>query len=943
MSKYIGARRLTSIEAKLILPTYDEIFEQIEEIRTSAADLGGNADIQKTNNIGILGCRGAGKTSILKTIANSLKEDKEKNIILPIIIPENMSASSTLMATVLGLFKTIVEDIEKKEKSNNKNCICESDKSLSKKYIEVIKQYTFIQKEYRDILINEFTSENEYVKKSKEVFNSDIEFINKFNEFIDKLIEKKGNDALVFLFIDDIDLSTRRCTDVVKTLLSYVCHKNIVTFISGDLDTFEEALTIDFLRQEEALSDQVWNGSFLGSGETLLENKKRLAYECLKKVIPPIYRYNIKNWSLENRADYVINPDANDHNPNLSELLTKVLKEYINPSYFKFINYTDSEEGKEENLIYPYHIFDHTSRGLNNVYNVLLSIYQKNEGMSFEEKKMLIETIASSKEIYNRYRKELFENIISFGSNEESTYIRFGNFKTLIDKVDETSAGSTKGKSRNNRNDEKDEVIVKNTKVGKGAMNEIEKFQMFVLVDFSARLLSTEKKKFDMDNMGNDYNEVKKNIVEILIQNPSISGSNYKLKKPFKLDMIGQNKSYLECTYKNVISSFLVKGDFDLSMSVYNNLTSESYEIYEYEDDETPGSKAEFRKCLWYIYKAIKSCSYLQEKEIKKYISDIYEVFNVEFGHIQNNLSDNKLINLIMSIYSGLVSNYTVGNKDSVKADIEGQWNEYAINYKDTGLSPQYIDKIVDQNIRRLYYNTLSKSFGNKLLNSNGEIVQLERDKSGTKKIENIIYNINKNDLWGHSITKTIKDNLKKKIDEEFTNNRDVNIVDIQNIEKSYSDFEKIYKGRSKTKAKRVEDILEKILKDKEANPDKEIDFVNFCFIREIVRRLAINNRVVYGQYEAQSMLNDLNETTLISEYMKDEQFQKYLYYYALFISKDLEMQNVYRQSRDLSEFKKEISSSQGEVSNNMIKDYMKLINEGSKESISIEDLDNLF
>lgn len=937
MSKYIGARKLTSSEAKLILPTYDEIFEQIKEIRTSASDLGADSDVQKTNNIGILGCRGAGKTSLLKTIANSLKEDKDKNIILPIIIPENMSASSTLMATVLGLFKTIVEDIEK-EKSNNKNCICESDKSLSKKYIEVIKQYTFIQKEYRDILINEFTSENEYVKKSKEVFNSDIEFINKFNEFINKLIKKKGNDALVFLFIDDIDLSTRRCTDVVKTLLSYVCHKNIVTFISGDLDTFEEALTIDFLRQEEALSDQVWNGSFLGSGETLLENKKRLAYEYLKKVVPPIYRYNIKNWSLENRADYVINPDANDKNPNLSELLTKVLKKYIKPSYFKFINYMGSEEGKEENLIYPYHLFDHTSRGLNNVYNVLLSIYEKNnEYISFEDKKMLIETIASSKEVYNRYRKEIFESVISFGSNEESTYIRFGNFKTLIDKIDETREVSTKGKSRN------DEGIVKNTKVGKGAMNEIEKFQMFILVDFSARLLSTEKKKFDIANIGDDYNKVKKDIVEILIQNPSISGSNYKLKKAFKLELIEQNKSYSEYTYKNVISSFLVNGDFDLSMSVYNNLTSESYEIYGYENDEKPDEKTEFRKYLWYIYNAIRACSYLQEREVKKYIGNIYEVFNVEFSHIQNNLSGNKSINLIMSIYGGLLSKYTLDNKDGVRDHIKERWNDYANRYEETGLLSQYADQSIDYNIRRLYYNTLSKNLQNKMFDSNGEIVRFEIDKMGTKKIDSIIYNINKNNLWGHSITKTIKESLEKKIDEEFINNKEDDIIDIQNIEKSYSDFEKIYKGSSQTKAKMVEDILEKILKDKETNTNKEIDFVDFCVVKEIVRRLAINNRVVYGQYEAQRILNDLDEATLISKYMGKEEFQKHLYYYALFTSKDLEMQNVYRQSRDLSEFKREISASQGEVSSNMIKNYMKLINEGIDESISIEDLNNLF
>ena len=108
----IGARCLTTDEATAILPTYDKIYEQIELFRnekklTTQEDEEDSKNIekeyiQKTNNIGIIGVRGAGKTSVLKTIRQRLiKENDGKDIILPIIIPENMSESSTLMATVL--------------------------------------------------------------------------------------------------------------------------------------------------------------------------------------------------------------------------------------------------------------------------------------------------------------------------------------------------------------------------------------------------------------------------------------------------------------------------------------------------------------------------------------------------------------------------------------------------------------------------------------------------------------------------------------------------------------------------------------------------------------------------------------------------------------------------------------------------------------------------
>ena len=63
----IGARSLTTAEARLILPAYDQVYTQIERFRAEK-EVNLEALSQKTNNIGIIGVRGAGKTSILKTI-----------------------------------------------------------------------------------------------------------------------------------------------------------------------------------------------------------------------------------------------------------------------------------------------------------------------------------------------------------------------------------------------------------------------------------------------------------------------------------------------------------------------------------------------------------------------------------------------------------------------------------------------------------------------------------------------------------------------------------------------------------------------------------------------------------------------------------------------------------------------------------------------------------
>ncbi len=381
----IGARILSEQELNMILPNADSVFEQIEVFRRNIADTAG----QQTNNIGIIGRRGAGKTSILKTFSKKLEEKNKgregsKDIMLPLIIPENMSSGTTLMDVVLGMLKSIVDERKKNDRREMGECIYAGRDSLEKKYNDLVKQYCYIKKDYRDILIQQFTTEQNYVDKTKEVFNSDTEFIKRFREFISFLLDGGGKDgekgdALLFLFIDDIDLSTTRCMDVVRTLLSYLSLPRIVTFLSGDMDTFEEALTLEFLRQEKALSEDVFGKSYLSAGEgdssgTLLERKKELAYEYLKKIIPPAYRKRIKYWSLEERGSYQVTGEGGERQRCLAQLLTEATGERVGKGYFSY-----KENGETRFLGPVFHMFDETSRGLNNVYNVLQEICEEQE------------------------------------------------------------------------------------------------------------------------------------------------------------------------------------------------------------------------------------------------------------------------------------------------------------------------------------------------------------------------------------------------------------------------------------------------------------------------------------------------------------------------------------------------------------------------------------
>lgn len=286
VSKKFGSRILSDEEVKLTLPTYDKLLDQIKDMRDDDWDEDKSKKLhnQKINNISILGARGTGKTSILKSLINKLEEENieenkckkdiilGKNVVLPMIVPENMSTSSNLMSMILGLFKGIVDKLEKKYDNKTRDCWFEKKSDISTQYLELVKKFCFIQPDFKSVPIKQYTTENDYVEKSSQIYQSDIEFMACFNEFINKLMTiKEGeeekreekNKRLIFVFIDDMDLSIQRCVDAVRTLLAYISHPRIVTILAGDLETFEEALTLDFIRQEQMVRADIFETKFV--------------------------------------------------------------------------------------------------------------------------------------------------------------------------------------------------------------------------------------------------------------------------------------------------------------------------------------------------------------------------------------------------------------------------------------------------------------------------------------------------------------------------------------------------------------------------------------------------------------------------------------------------------------------------------------------------------
>lgn len=986
----IGARCLSDLEAELIMPNYKRIYFQIDQFRAEKNFTGssreqkvnGGDKDQKTNNIGIIGVRGAGKTSVLKTIWVQLEQNKNKqdrsDIILPIIIPENMSESGTLMATILGMLNEVVKEREEKEKKRQKksNVDCIKKTELRKKYDEVIRQYTYIQKEYRDILIRQYTTENDYVNRSTSVFNSDTEFINKFNELVDELIDAKKQDgSLLFLFIDDIDLSAYRCADVVKTLLSYLSNENIVTFISGDLETFEEALTLDFLRQENVLDKDIL-GVKMGS-DTLLASKKQLSYEYLKKIIPPAYRYNIKFWSLEEKGNYCIAEEKEiqrgETHPEeakekgqkagitLSELLVEKLAGWVDPAFFRYAKIgQDKESGsqtesQELNLPYTYHLFDNTSRGLNNVYNVLgeISTEKKDQGKDYsKEKKLLLDTIISSKPIYNKYRTDIQLNFFHIGTNADSR-VFFDNAEAVIYK---------KGGSESQMENQEGYAIA----------DPVERFSLFILVDFAARLLygvDNYEKKIKGDEV---YKILKSKAMQDLFFHPAIAEKVMEVpayswenaeEAELKKKAEKERKEYpalKDMKLRDVNSSFLLKGDLALNLAYYKNLPLDGiFRLYEDKksdeyNNETSATAELDQSVVIAMWRAFSSAAKVNLKTTTEMIARYYPVFWKEFAYIRNQLSSSVTQNIVIRIFSDEI------NKAVKDEPLEEKREMIRIlsNTLCRILSVKGKDEIGEE-WKEIHYDNLLVVKGGK-----EEKIEEDTEIGNLKRKEEVLKAIHEGGLWYAEVAENAAAYLKKMIKEYLKfiksalKEKEAWKLKTSDANKSWENFVKIYVGVSDTVARRTRRSIEEIFRKKEVDFEKGMSFKTYRDVIGELGKLAGNSYVWYGQSEAQQILNELQKASAEPEQRESAESDKPAWdtwmsrhSYFTFLLQCLykykmeaeQSENIIQNARLLSDIAKKLPDAQEEADRQALDNFIDTLNKKLEQKIDSEGFEKLF
>lgn len=385
IDSHLGARELEIENVRLMIPNIGNIKDLIDDFRKNAKNSlksnGYEKDLKELsyekydNFISILGNRGLGKTSIMLTTIQQIKNeqyyfendnkqhhcpDKEPycpDLLSPLIVPDEMSEISDN----LGWIIVILEDIYYHQIKCyiKQSCLLNQDNKVSEyeiklqKYLQELKENYHHRKEaYKNIVDNRYESNTEYIDKASKIQKQDLAIVNSFKKFVDAMINYKRyvnllhncyKEPLIFFFFDDVDMTACNCESIFEDFLTFLSNPHIVTFISGDYDLFLQSVTLKMLEKEKMYHWNIDDIYIFGKTDDkykVVEMAKSRSEFFLKKVLPPLYRFEIQllNNKRKSQLTYA------HHYSDVDSLLRKKINELLSDVYL----YHDNNDNKDE-------------------------------------------------------------------------------------------------------------------------------------------------------------------------------------------------------------------------------------------------------------------------------------------------------------------------------------------------------------------------------------------------------------------------------------------------------------------------------------------------------------------------------------------------------------------------------------------------------------------
>ncbi|MCI9081035.1 MAG: hypothetical protein HFI70_01710 [Lachnospiraceae bacterium] len=430
ISHKVGIKLLNDEQLYNTFPGFDDLWRKIEEFKGAAIGPMDERRYQDTlmydNVFSILGERGTGKTSVLYTLKDKIREKYTRDMVFPIIMPEIIPEECDILGWILAVISEKLEtELEEKKLQYSQKCHVGERDELRQK-LERICELSFSVKYNPD----SEKSFYEVVSNSERQAQNAFAFARELTEFWSKLAKwlqtvegspgETGN-PMIYFFFDDVDLAPERVNDLFSVVTKYLAHPNIIVIITADENQIMEVTEINITNRMNKLPREWQEYLERNSGEPMWlvygdepVHMKRKSYESAKayllKILPTSTRYYLKEFNkISEKQNFIIENDIS---------LDMALKNLI--SMF----FTEEElfaEEREQTSFY-FHFVGDSSRKMGNAYYIMrqfvegvLLLAEKRRGqnrISAEKyKKNLYEAVKQFITLILRSNTEKFENI----------------------------------------------------------------------------------------------------------------------------------------------------------------------------------------------------------------------------------------------------------------------------------------------------------------------------------------------------------------------------------------------------------------------------------------------------------------------------------------------------------------------------------------------------
>lgn len=484
---------------------------------------------------------------------------------------------------------------------------------------------------------------------------------------------------------------------------------------------------------------------------------------------------------------------------------------------------------------------------------------------------------------------------------------------------------------------------------GYNIKNPVERFALFILSDFAARLLYGNSKYAKITKTDENYARLKHKAMQDLFFNPEIAEKVIDVSTKSWKNIKGQDLKIVNYDGNNLYSlnkTFLQKGDLVLNLAYYKNLPLDR--ILRLDIDGTNYTIQLERDVIIAFWRAL---SIIGGNDITSRAADLYAEFRLEFTHIQKRLSSSVAQNVIMELFDQETQDVVWREKSNTLENIEEK---------------QHMKRILQNTIAQLLRAQKEDKIREEWVMLTEENLPEEEEGHSPKKIDAkariaVLKEIDTRGLWNAEVVEgVVMDYIRGEIDNflaEISNGLKENVNDFfedkkewklqsQNVVDSWKAFNGAYDGVSKTKAKEAkENIITALWDDTFENG---ITFESYNEICQTLQKLAGNTRVRYGRYEAQKMLNAMQEVFAFTDQEGAWTKQRPYFIFLLqclykYKTASVTVNNMVEGAKLLAEINKILVAANERADKNAMNNFIAALNENLVEKVDADYFETLF